>query len=231
MDGWYVGPSPAHYRCYKVHINKNNIIRVEDAVELFTSKVPMPLTAYRGIVTLAVREITHILLQPAPSASFINIGDNQIQAQCHLSDIFSVSLRSHARRRSQQPVAHPPPVPRHLDKDPIGLLPPMPPWPHGPTMVGHICTSDVVPHAVQPPRVVSTGGYYLQHPPHLCNSSAPSTMASVTGVLIPAPNPQHRHWIASKNTRTPDHARPVMTMGPTKMILIDVVKFTYLIFI
>jgi hypothetical protein len=45
VDGWYLGPAPDHYRCYRVHINKTKANRIVDTVELFPAKVNMPRTA------------------------------------------------------------------------------------------------------------------------------------------------------------------------------------------
>jgi hypothetical protein len=28
VDGWYLGPAPDHYRCYRVHINKTNVCKL-----------------------------------------------------------------------------------------------------------------------------------------------------------------------------------------------------------
>jgi hypothetical protein len=75
VDGWYLGPAPDHYRCYRVHINKTKADRIVDTVELFfPAKVTLPRTASKDMATIAAQELTHALMHPAHAAPFSIIG-------------------------------------------------------------------------------------------------------------------------------------------------------------
>jgi hypothetical protein len=80
VDGWYLGPAPDHYRCYRVHINKTKADRIVDTVEFFPANVAMPRTASKDLATIAALELTHALLHPAPAAPFSIIGGAQLEA-------------------------------------------------------------------------------------------------------------------------------------------------------
>eukprot|EP00957_Ditylum_brightwellii_P013734 1035550-Ditylum_brightwellii.AAC.1 len=45
VDGWYVGPAPHHYHCYRCHIKKTNQEHISDMVEFFPHTCAMPKTA------------------------------------------------------------------------------------------------------------------------------------------------------------------------------------------
>jgi hypothetical protein len=66
VDGWYLGPTLDHYRCYRVHINKTKADRIVDTVEFFPVNVAMPRTASKDLATIASLELTHALLHPSP---------------------------------------------------------------------------------------------------------------------------------------------------------------------
>eukprot|EP00957_Ditylum_brightwellii_P084836 6450544-Ditylum_brightwellii.AAC.1 len=45
VDGWYIGPSSHHYRCFKVYITATHAERIADTVEFSPTFVPMPKTS------------------------------------------------------------------------------------------------------------------------------------------------------------------------------------------
>jgi hypothetical protein len=45
VDGYYLGTSLDHYRCYQVHITKTKGTQIVDTVEFFPSKTAMPQTS------------------------------------------------------------------------------------------------------------------------------------------------------------------------------------------
>jgi hypothetical protein len=92
VDGWYLGPAPDHYRCYRVHINKTKADRIVDTVEFFPAKVTMPRTASEDLATIAAQELMHALVHPAPAAPFSIIGGAQLEALRQLSTIFNAAL-------------------------------------------------------------------------------------------------------------------------------------------
>jgi hypothetical protein len=96
VDGWYLGPAPDHYLCYRVHINKTKADIIVDTVELFPAKVNMPRTASKDMATIAAQELTHALMHPAPAAPFIIIGGAQLEALRKLANIFNAALPPYA---------------------------------------------------------------------------------------------------------------------------------------
>jgi hypothetical protein len=68
VDGWYIGPAPDYYCCYRVHINKTKSDRIVDMIEFFPAKVSMTRTASKDMATTAAQDITHALMHPAPEA-------------------------------------------------------------------------------------------------------------------------------------------------------------------
>jgi hypothetical protein len=42
QDGWYIGPTLEHYRCYIVYITKTRSERVVETVDFFQTEVEMP---------------------------------------------------------------------------------------------------------------------------------------------------------------------------------------------
>jgi hypothetical protein len=92
VDGWYLGPAPDHYRCYRVHINKTKSDRIIDTVEFFPAKVAMPRTASKDMATIAAKELTHALMHPAPAAPFSAIGGAQLEALQKLATIYDATL-------------------------------------------------------------------------------------------------------------------------------------------
>jgi hypothetical protein len=94
VDGWYLGPAPDHYRCYRVHINKTKADRIVDTVAFFPAKVTMPHTASKDLATIAAQELTHALLHSAPAAPFSIIGGAQLEALRQLAlSLMPPSLR------------------------------------------------------------------------------------------------------------------------------------------
>jgi hypothetical protein len=61
VDGWYLGPAPDHYRCYRVHIKKTKSDIIVDTVEFFPAKVAMPGTASEDMAIIAAKELTRAL--------------------------------------------------------------------------------------------------------------------------------------------------------------------------
>jgi hypothetical protein len=93
VDGWYLGPAPDHYLCYRVHINKTKADRIVDTVEFFPANVAMPRTSSNDIVTIAALELTHSLLHPSPAAPFNIIRGAQLVALQQPLSLIPPSLR------------------------------------------------------------------------------------------------------------------------------------------
>ena len=87
-DGWYLGPAPEHYRCYTVYCSKTGNERIIDTVEFFPADIRMPRMSSAGNATIAAKELTNALLNPAPAAPFATIGNDQLVALKQLALIF-----------------------------------------------------------------------------------------------------------------------------------------------
>jgi hypothetical protein len=64
QDGWYIGPSLEHYRCYTVYITKTRSNRVVETVDLFPEKITYPFPSSHDLATQAAADLTHALLHP-----------------------------------------------------------------------------------------------------------------------------------------------------------------------
>jgi hypothetical protein len=189
VDGWYLGPAPDHYRCYRVHINKTKADRIVDTVEFFPANVAMPRTASKDLATIAALELRHTLLHPAPAAPFSIIGGAQLEALRKLAAIFNAALPPSATDGSvplvsSQPTAacapHTPSLPRATI--PLQTNPHRQP----------VATPTVHPPTIPSPRVdpsrAPASRVRLPHAPspRVNTSRAPPTSAR----LPPAPSPR-----------------------------------------
>ena len=75
FDGWYVGPSMNHYRCHRVYILKSKQERDSDTVEFFPHNFELPIPSSTDRITMATKELTETLLQPAFPSPLPPIGD------------------------------------------------------------------------------------------------------------------------------------------------------------
>jgi hypothetical protein len=110
LDGYYLGPSLDHYRCYQVHIIKTKGIRIVDTLEFFPATLVMPRTSSKDLASIAAFELYHALQHPAPVEPFIQIGKAQLQALRQLSDIFSAALPSRPTPPASPPSLKPTPI-------------------------------------------------------------------------------------------------------------------------
>jgi hypothetical protein len=88
IDGWYLGPAPMHYCCYRVYISKTASERHSDTVSFFPYNCPMPKTSSANAASAAATSLIHALHHPAPASSFPNLGDAQLAALDQLAEMF-----------------------------------------------------------------------------------------------------------------------------------------------
>jgi hypothetical protein len=125
VDGWYLGPAPDHYCCYRVYNNKTKADSILDTVEFFPAKVAMPRTSSKDLAAIAAQELTHALMHPAPSAPFSIIGGAQLEALRQLA-IFNSALPPSVTGGSV-PLSSSPPTPAcapHTPSLPRAAIPP-----------------------------------------------------------------------------------------------------------
>ena len=93
-EGFYVGGTPEHYRCFRVFIPALQSTRVSDTLAFFPKKsFPTPHVSPKDEITLAAKDLITALEKPAtPNMPLYSIGDPQRQALKQLSNIFNESL-------------------------------------------------------------------------------------------------------------------------------------------
>jgi hypothetical protein len=62
QDGWYIGPSLEHYRCYTAYITKTRSNRIVETVDFFPHKFTLPFPSSHEVATQAAADLTHALL-------------------------------------------------------------------------------------------------------------------------------------------------------------------------
>jgi hypothetical protein len=87
-DGWYIGPSLKHYRCYTVYITKTRSNRIVETVNFSPHKFKLPFPSSSELATQAAADLTHALLHPQPAGPFCQVGDKQAIALRRLAKIF-----------------------------------------------------------------------------------------------------------------------------------------------
>lgn len=178
VDGWYLGPSLEHYRCYQVYANKTAHARVADTVEFFPEAVAMPKTSSADAAIHAAQKLSHALLHPHPAAPFATVGKPQLEAIAQLADIFA-TLTSKPITPQEPPRVVTPAPPRvvqtnasHHPNEPH-LIPPD--GPHRAITPSH----DTEPVSIRPGRAA---------PPNL--------------TLVPQPIPNHAPHRYNTRSRT-----------------------------
>jgi hypothetical protein len=101
QDGWYIGPSLEHYRCYTVYITKTRSNRIVETVEFFPQTFILPFPSSQDLATQATSDLTHALLHPQPAGPFCQVGNEQTIALKQLASIF-VSAKP---RKTNNPLA------------------------------------------------------------------------------------------------------------------------------
>ena len=65
--GWYVGPSPEHYRCYKCYFPDTMRERDVLKVDFFPEKIPFPRVTPEDYLKQTAEDMLHLLQHPSPS--------------------------------------------------------------------------------------------------------------------------------------------------------------------
>jgi hypothetical protein len=70
IDGWYIGPTYKHYRCYRIYATKTRAERICDTVEFFPHNFRMPEQSSADAAIRAAQELIHALKHPEPATPF-----------------------------------------------------------------------------------------------------------------------------------------------------------------
>jgi hypothetical protein len=88
QDGWYIGPSLEHYRCYTVYITKTRGNIIVETVEFSPEKFTLSFPSSHDFATQAAADLTHALLHPQPAGPFCQVSNEQTITLRQLASIF-----------------------------------------------------------------------------------------------------------------------------------------------
>ena len=130
-DGWYVGPSPDHYRCVSCYIPSTHRVRHADTVQFFPKVIPFPSVTLEDFLRQATSDIISILQNP-PTIPTLKCGADTQNAVLELAKILNRAVPDPA---PIQPIT--PSLPPPITPEPSPVQP------------------NVTQHPVSPPRVVT----------------------------------------------------------------------------
>lgn len=87
ITGWYVGPAPEHYRCYKVYIPSTNKTRITDTVQFFPHATPFPATNATTYLQQTASDMLHILQQTNGNIPSLHYGSPVMNAFIQIAQI------------------------------------------------------------------------------------------------------------------------------------------------
>ena len=91
VNGFYIGPSLEHYRCYKCYIPSTRRERDSDTVEFFPSDSDLPFLSSNDLAAYAALDLIDALKNPHPATPLF-VGDTQLRALTQLADIFASTV-------------------------------------------------------------------------------------------------------------------------------------------
>jgi hypothetical protein len=89
VEGWYLGPTMRHYKCYRVWAWNTNAEQVADILTWFPTATVMPRHSSTDIFIAAAHDLTHALLHPAPPSPLSPITYSRRQQLLQLADVFN----------------------------------------------------------------------------------------------------------------------------------------------
>jgi hypothetical protein len=148
--GWYIGPSPEHYRCYKCYFEDTGSERDVLKVDFFPEKIPFPSVSPTDYLKQTAEDMLHLLRQPPASDLHkpLHFGAPILNAFTQVADILG--------RAIQLPSTPTPPPTILTSPLPVPLTRVNPPTPPLTTQSPPAQSSVSLPRRpVTPPRVVS----------------------------------------------------------------------------
>ena len=127
-EGWYIGPSLEHYRCYKCYMPTTHAERNADTVEFFPSTTPFPQVSTDDYLRQAATDILNILQAPKQTIPTLTYGSPTTNAYIHLAQILKRATVKPANVHPQLPekltAAEPRVVKQLPTKNAIQTVPP-----------------------------------------------------------------------------------------------------------
>jgi hypothetical protein len=103
IDGWYIGPTYKHYRCYRIYASKTRAERICDTVEFFPHNFRMPEQSSADAAIRAAQELIHALKHPEPATPFQRLSNEHLQALENLLTSLLAQLRGWRQENKQIP--------------------------------------------------------------------------------------------------------------------------------
>ena len=76
-EGWYIGPSLKHYRCFKCFVPRTRQEIIIDTVEIIEGNIPLPITSIDEYLKQSFDDISSVLSRPQKSTlPFFKYGDD-----------------------------------------------------------------------------------------------------------------------------------------------------------
>ena len=141
-EGWYIGISALHYRCYRIFIPDTRGECITKTIQFFPHKGAMPVMSSANAAKNASRRLADAPANPAPAAPFASFGAHTVDAIQQLVDIFAATsapsnptqptrythttVQLPRRQHSTNPQAHPR-VPLAVPPSSTPIPPPYPP--------------------------------------------------------------------------------------------------------
>jgi len=91
IEGWYVGPSMEHYRCYNIWNPATRHMRIADTLTWLPTKVPSPLPTDAERITAAIEDITEMVKNNTPNQTQL-VQTNQLDELNRIKEIFTPNL-------------------------------------------------------------------------------------------------------------------------------------------
>jgi hypothetical protein len=89
--GWYLGPAPDHYLCYRLYVTKTAAERTCGTVAFFPEHCPIPCLSSTDTIAKSALDLIEALRNPVPAAPFAKLGDERLAALQQLTAIFRTS--------------------------------------------------------------------------------------------------------------------------------------------
>ena len=89
VDGWYIGPSPEHYRCVKCFLPTQKSERDADTVSFHPHTVEFPAVSTLDYLKQASDDILHILCNPQQAFPYLEGGDQTKNAYVKIAQLLN----------------------------------------------------------------------------------------------------------------------------------------------
>ena len=90
-EGWYIGTSPLHYRCYHIYITETRGERTAKTVQSPPQSGDMPDMPSTVMATDVARHLDKTFSNPSPAVPFAHFGAQTIDAIQQLSNIIAAT--------------------------------------------------------------------------------------------------------------------------------------------